>query len=91
MRAMLGASSGRLFRLALVDAARLLTFGLAGAMIGGYALVRAMSPVLFHIDDILPLIFIIASTIIAMIVLVAAWRPAARAAATPVKQLLEAA
>jgi predicted permease len=90
MRAMLGASPSRLFRVALVDAGRLLAFGLAGAMIGGYALVRAMSPVLFHVDDIMPLIFIITLAIIALIVLLAAWRPAARAASLPVKRLLEA-
>jgi hypothetical protein len=76
---------------ALVDAGRLLAFGLGGAVIGGYALVRAMSPVLFHVDDIMPLIFIITLAIIALIVLLAAWRPAARAASLPVKRLLEAA
>jgi predicted permease len=89
MRAMLGASPGRLLWVALVDAARLLAFGLAGAAIGGYALVRAMSPVLFHVGGIMPLIFGLALALMALIVLAAAWRPAARAASMPVKFLLE--
>jgi hypothetical protein len=50
MRAMLGASPARLLRLALRDAAWLLTFGLGGGAIGGYLLIRAMSPLLFKIE-----------------------------------------
>jgi hypothetical protein len=68
-----------------------LALGLAGGAVGGYLLVRAMSPLLFHADDAAPFVFLAALVIIALIVLVAAWRPAARAATTPVKQLLEAA
>jgi hypothetical protein len=50
-----------------------------------------MSPVLFHVAGIMPLIFGLALALIALIVLVAAWRPAARAATMPVKRLLESA
>jgi predicted permease len=91
MRAMLGASPAAQLRTAFSDAARLLALGLAGGAVGGYLLVRAMSPLLFHADDAAPFVFLAALVIIALIVLVAAWRPAARAATTSVKQLLEAA
>lgn len=90
MRAMLGASPSRLLRLAMTDAAWLLGLGLAGGAIGGYLLIRAMSPLLFHEAGIAPLVFAAAFAIIAVIVLTAAWRPAARAATTPVKTLLDA-
>jgi ABC-type antimicrobial peptide transport system permease subunit len=91
MRAMLGASPAALLRTAFSDAARLLALGLAGGAVGGYLLVRAMSPLLFHADAAAPFVFLGALVVIALIVLMAAWRPAARAATTPVKQLLEAA
>jgi len=91
MRAMLGASPAALLRAALADAARLLGLGLAGGAVGGYLLVRAMSPLLFPADEAAPFVFIAALIVIALVVLIAAWRPAARAAGTPVKQLLEAA
>jgi predicted permease len=91
MRAMLGASPAALLRTAFSDAGRLLALGLGGGALGGYLLVRAMSPLLFQADEAAPFVFLAALVIIALIVLVAAWRPAARAAATPVKQLLEAA
>jgi predicted permease len=91
MRAMLGASPAALLRTAFADAARLLALGLVGGALGGYLLVRAMSPLLFHADAAAPFVFIAALVVIALVVLIAAWRPAARAAATPVKQLLEAA
>jgi hypothetical protein len=90
MRAMLGASPARLLRVALTDAAWLLGIGLAGGGIGGYLLVRAMSSMLFQVDFLLPLIFAASALLIAAIVLLAAWRPAARAAKMPVKTLLEA-
>lgn len=90
MRAMLGASPAALLRTALSDAGRLLGFGLGGGLLGGYGLVRAMSSLLFHPGDTAPLIFPAALAVIALIVLAAAWRPAARAAIMPVKQLLEA-
>ncbi|MCF3947954.1 ABC transporter permease [Acidiphilium iwatense] len=90
MRAMLGASPQRLLRLALTDAAWPLGFGLAGGAIGGYVLVRAMSPLLFHVGAIAPVVFVASLAVIAAIVLAAAWRPAARAANTPVKILLDA-
>jgi len=91
MRAMLGASPAALLRAALSDAARLLALGLAGGAVGGYLLVRAMSPLLFPADEAAPFVFVAALAVIALVVLIAAWRPAARAAGTPVKQLLEAA
>ncbi|MCW8307598.1 ABC transporter permease [Acidiphilium sp. PA] len=91
MRAMLGASPSRLLRLALTDAAWLLAFGLTGGIIGGYLLVRAMSPLLFHEAEIAPFVFAATLAIIAGLVLIAAWRPAARAANLPVKTLLDAA
>jgi predicted permease len=90
LRAMLGASPSRLLRLALSDASWLLAFGLAGGLLGGYLLVRAMSPLLFHEAAIAPFVFAAALAIIAGIVLIAAWRPATRAANTPVKTLLDA-
>ncbi|MCF3947953.1 ABC transporter permease [Acidiphilium iwatense] len=90
MRAMLGASPQHLLRLALTDAAWLLGLGLASGLIGGFLLVRAMLPLLFHVNQIAPAVFAISLAIIAIIVLAAAWRPAARAANTPVKTLLDA-
>lgn len=91
MRAMLGASPARLLRLALGEAGWLLVFGLAGGLIGGFLLVRAMSPLLFEAATIAPWMFAVAFVIITAIVLGAAWRPAARAANTPVKILLDSA
>jgi predicted permease len=90
MRAMLGASPGRLLRLALTDAAWLLGFGLGGGLVGGYLLVRAMSSLLFNADGAELPVFLISVVVIAAIVLVSAWRPASRAANTPVKTLLSA-
>jgi hypothetical protein len=69
----------------------MLALGLVGGALGGYLLVRAMSPLLFPADAAAPFIFVAALVVIALVVLIAAWRPAARAAGTPVKQLLEAA
>jgi predicted permease len=90
MRAMLGASPAQLLRLALRDAAWLLAFGLAGGAIGGYLLIRAMSPLLFEIARIEPFVFVIAVIVVSAIVLGAAWRPASVAANTPVKSMLDA-
>lgn len=91
LRAMLGASPARLLRSALTDAAWLLGFGLAGGAMGGYLLIRAMSPLLYHVREIAPLVFAGSLILIAAIVLIAAWRPAATAANTPVKTLLDSA
>lgn len=91
MRAMLGASPGNLLRLAMTDAAWLLAFGLGGGGLGGYFLVRAMSPLLFHVAGSVPWVFAGSLVVIAVIVLGAAWRPAALAAHMPVKRLLDAA
>jgi sulfite exporter TauE/SafE len=91
MRAMLGASPRRLFQAALTDTGRLLAFGAAGGIAGGYFLIRAMSSALFEIGGTLPLIFAFALLAIAIIALAASWRPAARAANMPVKLLLDAA
>ncbi|SIQ64633.1 MULTISPECIES: ABC transporter permease [Acidiphilium] len=90
MRAMLGASPARLLRLALRDAAWLLAFGLGGGALGGYLLIRAMSPLLFEIGRIEPLVFITAVIVVSAIVLGAAWKPASLAANTPVKSMLDA-
>ncbi|GBR75741.1 ABC transporter permease [Acidiphilium acidophilum] len=90
MRAMLGASPARLLRLALRDAAWLLAFGLGGGALGGYLLIRAMSPLLFEIERIEPLVFILAMIVVSLIVLGAAWKPASLAANTPVKSMLDA-
>ncbi|MEE3500372.1 FtsX-like permease family protein [Acidiphilium acidophilum] len=90
MRAMLGASPARLLRLALRDAAWLLAFGLGGGALGGYLLIRAMSPLLFEIERIEPLVFFLAVIVVSLIVLGAAWKPASLAANTPVKSMLDA-
>ncbi|MCW8307599.1 ABC transporter permease [Acidiphilium sp. PA] len=90
MRAMLGASPARLLRLAMRDAAWLLAFGLGGGALGGYLLIRAMSPLLFEIRRIEPAVFILAALVVSVIVLGAAWRPASVAANTPVKSMLDA-
>jgi predicted permease len=90
LRAMLGASPARLLRVAMTDAAWLLVAGLAGGALGGYLMIRAMSPLLFHVGAIEWPVFTGALIIIAAIILIAAWRPAAVAAATPVKKLLDA-
>jgi predicted permease len=89
LRAMLGANPARLLRSALTDAAWLLGFGLAGGAMGGYLLIRAMSPLLYHVREIAPLVFAGSLIVVAAIVLIAAWRPAAAAASTPVKTLLD--
>jgi putative ABC transport system permease protein len=90
MRAMLGASPARLLRLALSDAAWLLGLGLGSGLVGGYLLVRAMSSLLVDVDAAQPAMFALVAAVIAGIVLLAAWRPAARAANMPVKSLLDA-
>jgi len=90
LRAMLGASPERLLRSALTDAAWLLGLGLAGGALGGYLLIRAMSPLLYHAREIAPLVFAGSLVVIGAIVLIAAWRPAVAAANTPVKTLLDA-
>ncbi|SIQ64601.1 duplicated orphan permease [Acidiphilium rubrum] len=90
LRAMLGADAGRLLRTALVDAAWVLAAGLTGGAIGGFFLVRMMQPVLFHIGAVLPWIFAAALGLIAIVVIMAAWRPASQAANLPVKTLLDA-
>lgn len=90
LRAMLGASPARLLQSALIDAAWLLGLGLSGGALGGYLLIRAMSPLLYHVREIAPLIFIVSLIVIAAIVLIAAWRPASAAANMPVKSLLDA-
>jgi predicted permease len=90
LRAMLGASPVRLLQSALIDVAWLLGLGLSGGALGGYLLIRAMSPLLYHVREIAPLIFIISLIVIAAIVLIAAWRPASAAANMPVKSLLDA-
>jgi hypothetical protein len=87
---MLGADAGRLLRTALVDAAWVLAAGLSGGAIGGFFLVRVMQPVLFHIGAVLPWIFAAALGLIAILVLLAAWRPASQEANLPVKKLLDA-
>jgi len=89
MRAMLGASPSRLLRLALTDAAWLLVFGLGSGAVGGYLLVHAMSPLLFQTGSDAPLVFAVCLSAIAAIVLAAAWPPAARAANSSVKTLLD--
>jgi len=91
MRAMLGASPGRLFQVALTDTMRLIAFGVVGGIAGGYLLIRAMSSALFEVGDVMPLIFVLAVLAIAVVALAASWRPAAKAARMPVKRLLESA
>jgi ABC-type antimicrobial peptide transport system permease subunit len=90
LRAMLGANAGRLLRTALVDAAWVLAAGLTGGAIGGIFLVRVMASVLFHVGAVLPWIFGGSLGVIAITVVVAAWRPASQAANLPVKTLLDA-
>lgn len=65
------------------DADWLLGFGLAGGALGCYLLIRALSPLLFHIEEIAPLVFA------GPLVVIAAWSPAAKAACMLVKILLD--
>jgi MFS family permease len=67
----------------------LLGIGSGAAMIP-YLLVRAMSSLLVDVDAAQPAMFALVAAVIAGIVLLAAWRPAARAANMPVKSLLDA-
>jgi len=79
LRAALGARSGDLLRLVLINGLWLTVFGLAAGLAGAWALTRVMAAILFGVAPRDPLTLAMVAGILAIVALVACAIPAVRA------------
>lgn len=88
IRAAVGAGPTALLQLGLAEALWLLGIGVPIGLGGAYLMGRAMESILFHTPAVDAGVYLGGLGVIVAAVLLAAWRPAARAARTPIRQLL---
>ena len=90
VRIALGAESGQVTRMVLRQGLILATVGVAVGLISAYGLTRLMSALLFGVNPVDPLIYLVMSIGMTGITLLASYLPARRAAATDPMEALRA-
>jgi ABC-type antimicrobial peptide transport system permease subunit len=90
VRAALGAANDRLFGLVLAQGLRPVALGLVLGMAAALYLVRLMADLLFEIEPLDPLTFMLVPVVITAVALLAIWWPARQAARLDPAEILRA-
>jgi putative ABC transport system permease protein len=80
IRIALGATMQNVLSMVLLRGARLATFGILAGIIGALALTRLISSVLFEVSAFDPATFVLGVVVLVVLILLACWLPARRAA-----------
>lgn len=88
IRAALGADPSTLLKFGFGEATWLLALGLPTGLIGAYLLGRVIASALYQTPVLDPGIYLTGIILIALMVLLAAWGPARRAARAPIRNLI---
>ncbi len=79
IRMALGADSSKVIAQILRNAISMLVVGLAGGLVGAFALTRVLKTLLFQVSALDPLALAVACALMAIVGIIAAWLPAMRA------------